>query len=71
MLHVDICVSVGCMFRKELIRCPQSTIHSLFVYLVYEFKIWFSLNSIYDLALREGKNLFLYYLCLFLVKGPQ
>ncbi len=65
---ISCCIFVGCMFPNELIRCPQSTIHCLFVYLVYEFKIWLNLNNIYDLALRTRKQLvqFLYYLCLFL-----
>ena len=73
MLHVDICVSVGCMSRNELIRCPQFIVHCLIVYLVHDYKFGLILNSIYDLALRTRKQLvqFLYYLCLFLLKGPQ
>jgi hypothetical protein len=48
------CVFVCCMFRKELVRCPQAVFFvKSFLSLLYEFKSWFSVEVVsYDLPLR-------------------
>ena len=53
------CVFVCCMFRKELVRCPQAVFFvKSFLSLLYEFKSWFSVEVVsYDLPLRTRKQL--------------